>query len=352
MDVTLLVPTLNRSEYLIRLLTYYSYTKFDGRIIIGDSSDAYHLERTRNAVQSLCQNLNVQHIAYPGLSSSQTYEQLATLIDTSYVAFLGDDDFILTSGLRQCCQYLDSFSDFTAANGRALEFEVDNGDAYGAMSVSRFYPQPNLQSKNAMERFFFHMNHYTVTLFSVHRADVWKEIWNGVSLAKDNAIAGELLPCCLSAVSGKIAHLDCLYLMRQTNNLRYIEPEFYEWISNDKWLPSHDVFCHRLADLLADKEGLDHCQALSVARKGFWDYLSRGIYEAYQAKHYQSLPYWKRIALDWLGVPQLWRKVRTIKDNRKVHVEKFLNSSSSDYDAFLPFYQVVTQSLNGDFSKE
>ena len=51
--ISLLIPTMNRSDFLIRLLRYYRALGFQGCICIGDSSDAVHVERTKKAIQEL-----------------------------------------------------------------------------------------------------------------------------------------------------------------------------------------------------------------------------------------------------------------------------------------------------------
>jgi len=347
MDVTLIVATFNRSEFLIRLLNYYSYTKFDGTIIIGDSSNIDHIVRTKAAIENLSYKLNIQYMEYPGLNSTQAYEKLADLVNTPYVTLLGDDDFVLKAGLLECCEFLSKNPEYIAANGKAWVFEVENGEAYGTVDITGAYPQPMINASSASDRLLFHMRHYTVTLFSVFRLEAWQEIWRDVSLIKDRAFGSELLPCGLSVALGKVAHLDCLYLMRQSNNQRYIEPEFDLWITDPKWFLSHQIACDRLAEVLVTVDNIDYDDAFVIARKGFWFYLSRGVFEQFQENHRQSLPHWKRWIQDWLSIPQLWRLFRRKKENRSVGLKSFLKTTSPDHGDFMPFYRAVTKPLCG-----
>ena len=46
MDFSIIVPTLNRPDFLLRLIRYYDALHFDGRILMGDSSSVEIFEDT------------------------------------------------------------------------------------------------------------------------------------------------------------------------------------------------------------------------------------------------------------------------------------------------------------------
>ena len=52
--LSLCVPTINRSHYLKRALTYYSAVNFDGKILIGDSSDSHHKKTPLATAKNYC----------------------------------------------------------------------------------------------------------------------------------------------------------------------------------------------------------------------------------------------------------------------------------------------------------
>ena len=67
--ITLLIPTLNRSEFVIQYLRYLQLTQFRGCVWIGDSSEAWHLRRTKRAIDRLrAQTISYEiiHQEYPG----------------------------------------------------------------------------------------------------------------------------------------------------------------------------------------------------------------------------------------------------------------------------------------------
>src|SRR5688500_5002648 len=93
--VTLIIPTLNRSAFLLRTLAYYVAAGFEGTILIGDSSDATHAARVAEYLKRDGARLRTTHIRCPQLDGTKTMLELMRLIDSPYVAFIGDDDVLL-----------------------------------------------------------------------------------------------------------------------------------------------------------------------------------------------------------------------------------------------------------------
>ena len=69
--VTIIIPTINRSSFLKRLLSYYSISGFSGFIYIGDSSNNEEIEKNKESVYKFQKSLNIKHFEHP--SKSQAY---------------------------------------------------------------------------------------------------------------------------------------------------------------------------------------------------------------------------------------------------------------------------------------
>src|SRR5437016_7110246 len=105
--VTLLIPTMNRSDFLIRLMHYYYELKFEGCLFIGDSSNPEHLARTKAAVEKYRSRLNIIHQEYPGLNNAQCIHLMLNAVSTPYAAFIADDDFLVPRAIGQCERFLE-----------------------------------------------------------------------------------------------------------------------------------------------------------------------------------------------------------------------------------------------------
>ena len=51
--ISLLIPTINRSDFLIKYLIYLKCENFDGQVLIGDSSEEDHYKKTEIFIANL-----------------------------------------------------------------------------------------------------------------------------------------------------------------------------------------------------------------------------------------------------------------------------------------------------------
>ena len=85
MDLSIVIPTLNRTKQLSKILNYYSKINFKAKIYILDSSDEIHLNKNNNVIQK-CKNLRIVHKKILG-SSSQVMGKMLPEIKTKYTYF-------------------------------------------------------------------------------------------------------------------------------------------------------------------------------------------------------------------------------------------------------------------------
>ena len=87
--ITLIVPTMNRSDFLIRLLRYYNEIHFKGCICIGDSSNPGYIEKTKKEIERLQGKLNIVYQEYPGLKAAECLNRLIDLVSSPYADSAG-----------------------------------------------------------------------------------------------------------------------------------------------------------------------------------------------------------------------------------------------------------------------
>ena len=64
-DITLLIPTKNRSIFLKRVLSYYKKINFSGILAIGDSSTGEYLTENKEIYESMKEFINVTYQIFP-----------------------------------------------------------------------------------------------------------------------------------------------------------------------------------------------------------------------------------------------------------------------------------------------
>jgi len=100
--IGIIIPTINRSEFLIRQLDYYVKVKCPYTIYIGDSSDKYHAEKNQQGIKKCGNKIRIAYCECLGLSAKQAMNKLIENIKEKYCAVIGDDDFLIPKSLSKC----------------------------------------------------------------------------------------------------------------------------------------------------------------------------------------------------------------------------------------------------------
>ena len=275
--MTLLVPTMNRPEFVARLLRYYAGQGFTGRIAIGDSSRPEHAERTREAIRGFEHVLDITHVEAVGLTIGPCLKRLVELATTPYAAVVPDDDYIVPAALDRCTSFLADHPDYVAAHGAGVGVTLDTNGLHGRVTVCAAYPQPVVEAESPSERLRDHLAQYRVTMFSVHRIESWRTMLRDVDPLEDMSFSAEILPCCLSVVLGKVKALDGLYVVRQSHGGRLQLPTMFDWVATPVWYPSYRATLECLAQALVEREGLSIEAARAVVKEGFREYIGLGL---------------------------------------------------------------------------
>jgi glycosyltransferase domain-containing protein len=347
MDVTLFIPTMNRPDLLFRLIDYYDSLRFNGKIIIGDSSITEVFIKTASTLRYYVDRLDIEHYHFPGLRQGAAVLEMNKFLTTSYACLLGDDDFIIPTTINNCIEFLENNNDYIAVNGSGVCIASSSGDS-SHISTASFYCQTIMEEVNASDRLLKHFENYSVSLFSVFRSEIWLKMFNNIPLPSelpqccDNSFASELLPCCLSVVYGKIKQIDGLYLIRQVHDNRYLLPTWYSWITNEIWYSSYMYFRNQLAKAISIKDQISFVKAEDIVDLAFSIYLAKIIPNS-------------TIKSNWLidnirKNPVLSRVIRNIRDllyskitsRGKISLSSLTNPSSPYYKDFVPVFNMVT----------
>jgi len=350
--ITLLVPTMNRSDFLIRMLRYYEKVSFEGCICIGDSSNSEHVERTKRVIATLRDKLNIIYREYPDLNGAVCLKRLLDFVSTPYAAFVADDDFLVPSALNQCAKFLEEHPDYAAAHGMGIAIGLDSEGLYGRVAQCVHYQQPVIEAESASQRLCEHLSHYSVILFSVHRIESWRAMYRDVHLLRDNSFGAELLPCCKSVILGKSKELDCLYVVRQNHAQRYPHPSMYNWIISPEWYSSYLVFRDSLAEALTLQDNISIEKAKKVIKQAFLSYLS--MYLSLKLGSWKGLrKHWRQIAGTIPGVRRIWQLLHSLrpKQHSELSLSALLRQSSPYHADFMPVYKALT-TLPTEFSNK
>jgi len=127
-----------------------------------------------------------------------------------------------------------------------------------------------------MKRLTHFFNSYWVTVFSIHRTEEFLEDCKAVEHVSLESFR-EITLSSLPIIRGKSKKLDCLYLMRQIHEGRYMNPSLLELLIKPSWQPSFMAFHDVLVEKLVYHEGMESSFASNAVKNAYWIYFSRGV---------------------------------------------------------------------------
>ncbi|MDD3296571.1 MAG: TIGR00180 family glycosyltransferase [Candidatus Omnitrophica bacterium] len=345
--ISIVIPTKNRSDFLIRLLNYYYDLDYKHWICIGDSSDSSHAERIKKEIDRLKHKLKITYRQYPGLNDLACYRELIDSVKTPYIVYIADDDFLIPRGLEACIEFLESNKDYTAANGEAFVFSLKDSGPKGEISSLSRYKQKCLEADKAGQRLIAYLEDYFVTLFSVQKTGVWKTMYKDVLSISNRQFAGELLPACLSAVEGKIKHLGCLYLARQVHDLRYCVSDVYDWLVAPDFGSSYETFSGILIKAIMEKDNLRQEKASQMVKQAFWRHLSIVIPGKYKYCYGRnSTNVFTKLKDNLKSVSFMPKAINNIKSilypSGNLSLLRLLSKQSRYHNDFMPIHKAIT----------
>lgn len=246
---TVAITTLNRPGYLERTLEYFAHEHFAGVVQVGDGTRGELAKANADAVARWSDRLHIDYIAAPDLTQAATMKLMADRVTTEFAAYCGDDDYLVPEAISDCEHFLDANPDFVSAHGAGLALNADG--VHGLPESIEPYRIPELRIDDPLDRLSQFFLRYGGLIFAVHRREVWREMFRVAGGMLDKAIAGEIAPCAVSALLGKCAEIDGLYVIRQIHQQRYHLPLQEQWVLSPGFGPSCALMLGQLRELSA-----------------------------------------------------------------------------------------------------
>lgn len=343
---TLVIPTLNRPLLLRRQLQYYKQSGYSGEILVADSSPVPAYTETSAWLADFAGTLAVRHFHLPDMSFAKAISAISDEVRTPYVAVIPDDDFLVPSGIGRCIEFLESDPGYIAANGLGILISADES-CPEQINAASYYRQPAIADEKSGDRVASLLRNYSVTLFSMHRTAIWRNIFaatpthgDGASRS-DRAFSDELLQCTLAAAYGKIARVNTLYLVRQDHRSRNFLPDWYSWVTHENWQPSYQWFCGKVSGVVAAMDGISMQCARKQVDSAFSEYLRAVVGRRDHGKG--SLDRMRQVARRHAprAILNLVRRWQAILQPKRLSIDALMNPRSPHHDEFQKIYTAV-----------
>lgn len=289
LKVGILIPTMNRADYVIRQIRYYESVNCPHAIYIGDSSNLENADKIKNEIDKLKNKINIVYKFLPNLNrgSADTAKYLLSIVKEKYSCYSCDDDYQIPNSLTICAEFLENNPDYATASGHALNFRLKNNDVYGDLDRLSDCPIPAILDEKAGDRLLHFFSDNFVPLFFVNRTDQFLKNHEYVSEVSDHMISSEFLPSALSIVAGKSTMLDCLGYIRQIHDKHrpQLSSSPLEWITSPEWNSSYKIWRRVVSDAISRKDSLSLEDTAKIAEQSFANHLLKWLGGRRNYKH-------------------------------------------------------------------
>jgi glycosyltransferase domain-containing protein len=340
---------------------YYNNQGLPFKLLVADSSDINHLEKTQSVLRSLEIDIFLHHKIYDkNIKFDEKISDVLNCVDTLYTVFASDDDFFVPSTLKEAISFLENHRDYSVVHGTAVAFNLKNNTAHGDIDDVCNYEQRSIEGHSGIERLLDQFKYFTGTWYSVQRTQQLHDNWKKMNKLQGIGTFNELLMCGLALCKGKAKKLDALYMVRQINTFKenteqYNLGDSFDWITSPGWSANCKEFCKSLAEELAKSDGIDFEIAKEVVKQAFWMYLNLSLINKYKGKYKQYNIFILRNVLQQTLKNCLDRSLKIttslipkwsnkLLTNKTVNRSALMHPSSPYYYAFFPIYNAIANS--------
>lgn len=281
-DITVIIPTFNRPDYLKRILGYYNELSPDFVFVVADSSSAENKEENSEAIRNF-PNLNIFYLAdySEDMNPWYKFEDVLKSVNTKYAVFCGDDDFVVPSSIKKAANFLEQNPDFAVAHGNYIGFFAKNND-FAWKNIVDFRSIELPDAKLRMEE---HLSNYSIyTFYGVHRTDFLKMIFEETRKFTDDNRFGELLSSIITLIYGKMKKLNVLYAAHEIypQSTGLVTDTIYDFKQNDTFEEKYENFKNCLVRHLAKNSDLREDEAKMAVDRAMSAYLEKNYPQGFK----------------------------------------------------------------------
>ncbi len=266
LPVTIVVPTYNERRFNVKRSSLY-LTQYFNKIIIVDSSKSkypYNLEDNR-----------IRYIHCPELGYYEKLILAVEYVDTEYMAFCADDDFIIPKGVFSATKFLIDNPDYSMAIGRQVCFfkKSEKSPKYEWRLTD--WEGTSIDEDTASKRLIGLLSSFKAsTFYAVHRKELMRELLQGALENTSDYLMGEYIVASLAVIRGKFKITDDLYMARNahpSNNPHNL----YNFIMNGTFDEKYKIFKDYLSAEIKKVEEISTQEAEDVIDKAIQGYLQK-----------------------------------------------------------------------------
>lgn len=219
--VALLIPTMNRPDFLLRHFRFYDLTNSPHPLYISDSSN----EENAKKIQEYIRQFKKLDITYQWVPPGKDcLNQLLPLIKEKYSIHIGDDDLIIPETFTECAEFLETHPNYATCAGKQINIRFrkeEYNKPYGFIDRHASTLDGPLEDEDMLVRVKKFWSDPSFINFSVRRVETERKIRN---ITKNFSLMEhffEFITPTILSFSGKRKVLDRLGYVMQVSGIRY-----------------------------------------------------------------------------------------------------------------------------------
>jgi glycosyltransferase domain-containing protein len=309
-SLTLLIPTFNRPNRLRRLLEYYQRESFTYKVMVLDSSRRESADENEHVIDAVDSSIHISYEYVPQETNVlDKFIYGAEKADSEYIVACADDDFIVSSSIDRCVDFLRQHPDFSAAQGYRVQFGVVRCRGIGPkweFGASLNKQGESLLDDEASRRLLMHLGRYQPTFYAVQCRKFFLESLKTADAHSTDHQFGELISSSLLAIWGKIMRFEIPYDITEVHAEQYSYAYPRRYLAPDEEFDAlKRSFQEILVRELAESDGENEKAMKEVVHRAtetYFDNARRKHLSLVQNKHERQAP-GKRIRQKLRDIP-------------------------------------------------
>jgi glycosyltransferase domain-containing protein len=226
-NLTLIIITYKRYDYLKRLLFFYKSFNVDFKILVLDSSPED--PEDNDLTKILCSNL-VHWIRFDSsIFFVNKIQEACKYITTEFCVLCPDDDYIFPNALEDSVEFLRNNKNYSSCHGLYFQHKYTRILNSIFISLEQIYLKSSgAECENSEQRVSTYLKGESILPFyAVHNSNLFSNIWTETSNIVTDWGLSEIFPCILSLYAGKMKVLNIPYCTREPNSESWYNHERY-----------------------------------------------------------------------------------------------------------------------------
>ena len=336
-SVTIVIPSFNRQSYLLRQIAYWASSK--ATVIIVDQSKKILSDDILRHLESF-PNINYLYL------NNDLFARLnaaSKMIFTKYALLLGDDEFILQSGLSKAINHLDH-NDIASCIGQSLWFDMKGKGIDPLYREGYQHSGYSIKQEAYHERLNFMLSDYrAATCYAVMKSEAWIAAYANLNFYSCLPVA-ELQMAIITVAFGKLDTIKDIYWLRSAEQPTvYVKGKwetrkvsFISWWTEGNYKHEVDIFINLTAIRVQEITG----DALDVVRDNLISALNAYAHSE-QLKKISSAPVFLKarhlLGKIWpifLTKKMIFKIQKLLKVNNEINLEKLLILNEFENDKY------------------